>query len=139
MAKIDLAAGSMIIEYRGQNVRESVANIREKKYNKGAHDCFLLKVDGELVMDATHSGCIARFTNHSCNPNMFTRILDVDTTSHTVFFARTAIAAGEELTYDYRMESEDTAMPCSCGAPNCRGSVDLEHPTPRNPLVQYKA
>jgi len=45
---------------------------------------------------------------------------------------------GEERKNDYRMEGEDTAMLCSCGAPNCRGSVDLEHPT-RAPLVHHKA
>ena len=39
-------------------------------------------------MDATHYGCIARFTNHSCNPNMFTRILEVDGSSHVRPLAR---------------------------------------------------
>jgi hypothetical protein len=38
-----------------------------------------------------------------------------------VFYARTAIAVGQECTYDYRFESEDGKVPCFCGARNCRG------------------
>jgi SET domain-containing protein len=125
MAKRELKAGTMIIEYCGQNVRESVANLREKQYHATKEDCYLLSLDEHFVTDSTRSGNISRFTNHSCNPNMYNWIIEASGRNHTVFFARCSVAAGEELTFDYRMESDDTTMACSCGAPNCRGTIDI--------------
>jgi NuA3 HAT complex component NTO1 len=55
---------------------------------------------------------------------MYTRVLDFGGGElRLVFFARTDIAPGQELTYDYRFKEEegDAKVPCKCGAPNCRG------------------
>ena len=43
-----------------------------------------------------------------------------------VFIARTDIKAGQELTFDYRFKEEEGVekVPCRCGAPNCRGSLN---------------
>ena len=43
-----------------------------------------------------------------------------------VFIARTDIRAGQELTFDYRFKVEEGVekVPCRCGAPNCRGSLN---------------
>jgi [histone H3]-lysine4 N-trimethyltransferase SETD1 len=35
-------------------------------------------------------------------------------------YCKTPIAAGEELTYDYKFPLEDERLDCLCGAPNCR-------------------
>lgn len=54
------------------------------------------------------AGNIAHLLNHSCAPNCYSRTLSVRCAStgrladHVVIFAQRAIAAGEELTYDYR-------------------------------------
>ena len=42
------------------------------------------------------------------------------------FIARTDIKAGQELTFDYRFKVEEGVekVPCRCGAPNCRGSLN---------------
>jgi hypothetical protein len=40
-------------------------------------------------------------------------------------YARRAIAAGEELTYDYQFSREKVAVPCKCGALSCRGTLNL--------------
>ncbi len=55
--------------------------------------------------------------NHSCAPNTAFAGLDV--------IALRAIAAGEELTLDYRCFSNERMEPfdCSCGAPACRGRI----------------
>ena len=84
-------------------------------------DCYLLKQDDDTVVDCTFQGNFARFTNHSCNPNMYSKIVKVDDANHIIFFARTDVRPGEELTYNYRFESEDGKVPCYCGADNCRG------------------
>ena len=40
--------------------------------------------------------------NHCCAPSMYTKVLEVEGESRLVFFARTDIKPGQELTYDYR-------------------------------------
>ncbi len=58
-----------------------------------------------------------RFINHRCDPNTFTRTIAGD--RHVV--ALREIRPGEEITYDYCLNSEgDTAWDCSCGSPKCR-------------------
>jgi len=47
------------------------------------------------VIDTTIKGNIARFTNHSCNPNMYTKIVSVDSINHIIFFTRVDVAPGE--------------------------------------------
>lgn len=42
-----------------------------------------------------------------------------------MIYADRDIAAGEELTYDYRFSGEEI-LKCSCGAVGCRGKVNLE-------------
>ena len=62
--------------------------------------------------------------HHSCDPNLFTKTYEVDGRNRIVFYTRRDIHSGEELTYDYRFEAEDDKVPCMCGAPNCRGSMN---------------
>ena len=64
--------------------------------------------------------------NHCCAPSMYTKVLDIDGRPRLVFFARFDIRPGQELTYDYRFKEEegDNKLPCGCGAPNCRGTLN---------------
>ena len=58
----------------------------------------------------------ARFVNHSCNNNTEVRdFCDV---------AICEIAPGEEITSSYSSDGSGSAFACSCGAENCRGSVN---------------
>ena len=57
---------------------------------------------------------------------MFMKYLTLDGKTHLVFCSRRDVAAGEELTFDYRFaeaEEESAQMTCLCGAPNCRGQL----------------
>ena len=58
------------------------------------------------------------YVNHSCNPN-------AGLSGQIALVAMRDIQPGEEICFDYAMS--DTAaydeFECSCGAPNCRGSV----------------
>ena len=121
IAKKPVKAGSMVIEFRGEIVKPHVADLREKAYDDANIDCYLLKADEKTVIDTTMRGNIARFTNHSCNPNMYTKIVSVDGSNHIIFFARVDVQPGEEMTYDYRFDAESGKVPCYCGAHNCRG------------------
>lgn len=69
-----------------------------------------------------------RYLNHSCAPNCVLVVHDVEYEDGTPAPAEVGletlrtIAAGEELTIDYAW-SADGAIPCLCGAENCRGWV----------------
>jgi SET domain-containing protein len=78
------------------------------------------------VIDSTIKGAYGRFTNHCCSPCLYTKLLEVGGEVHLVFFARTDIVAGQELTFDYRFKEEegDSKVKCGCGAPNCKGTLN---------------
>lgn len=64
----NIAADEMVIEYVGQMVRPSVADLRESKYEAiGIGSSYLFRIDLETIIDATKCGNLARFINHSCN------------------------------------------------------------------------
>lgn len=125
-ARAALPAGAIVIEYRGEAMRAGMAERRERAYNATGTDCYLFTVNEDRVIDATMAGAIGRFTNHSCSPSMYSRILEVDKVPRLVFMTRSAVQAGQELTYDYRFKEEagESKMHCRCGAPNCRGSLN---------------
>ena len=121
IAKQFLKAGSMVVEYVGERLRPSVADLREKVYERTGHDVYLLAADDKTVIDTTVKGSIARFTNHSCTPNMYTKLVALDGDSRIFFFTRIDVHPGQELTYNYRFDAESGKVPCYCGANNCRG------------------
>lgn len=103
----------------------------------------LAKVEGEVIDDADYGsnhcmdlgGTLSlepvapfRFLNHSCEPNCSLILCE---TTHEDGSPATPeiwvetlrqIAPGEELTIDYAWPA-DSAIPCGCGAPTCRGWI----------------
>lgn len=90
-------------------------------YSQGI-GCYMFRIDDYVVVDATMHGNAARFINHSCEPNCYSRVISVDGQKHIVIFAVRKIYRGEELTYDYKFPIEDASnkLPCNCGAKKCR-------------------
>ncbi|XP_076750438.1 histone lysine N-methyltransferase trithorax isoform X1 [Xylocopa sonorina] len=116
----DIEAGEMVIEYAGEVIRASLTDKREKYYDSKNIGCYMFKIDDHLVVDATMKGNAARFINHSCEPNCYSRVVDILGKKHILIFALRRITQGEELTYDYKFPFEDIKIPCTCGSRRCR-------------------
>jgi len=89
----------------------------------------MFRLDLQRIVDATTIGCMARFMNHCCRNNAYAKVITVDTElggldKKIVVFANRDIAAGEEITYDYKFPVEDGSLKCTCGAPNCIGRMN---------------
>nr|XP_008121074.2 PREDICTED: LOW QUALITY PROTEIN: histone-lysine N-methyltransferase 2A [Anolis carolinensis] len=120
--KRNIDAGEMVIEYAGNVIRSILTDKREKYYDSKDIGCYMFRIDDAEVVDATMHGNAARFINHSCEPNCFSRVINIDGQKHIVIFAMRKIFRGEELTYDYKFPIEDASnkLPCNCGAKKCR-------------------
>ena len=121
----DIAENDMVIEYVGEIIRSSVADAREKKYEAaGIGGIYMFKIDEDHAIDATKKGNSARFINHSCEPNCYAKVIKVGLQKKIVLYSKRDIKATEELTYDYKFPIEEKKIPCLCGAPNCRGTLN---------------
>ncbi|XP_006788022.1 histone-lysine N-methyltransferase 2B-like isoform X2 [Neolamprologus brichardi] len=120
--KRNIDAGEMVIEYAGTVIRAVLTDKREKYYDSKGIGCYMFRIDDFDVVDATMQGNAARFINHSCEPNCYSRVINVDGRKHIVIFALRKIYRGEELTYDYKfpIEDESNKLSCNCGARRCR-------------------
>ncbi|KAH7957281.1 hypothetical protein HPB52_017043 [Rhipicephalus sanguineus] len=120
-----IAADEMVIEYVGQMVRPIMADRREQFYTQiGIGSSYLFRVDVETIIDATKCGNLARFINHSCNPNCYAKVITVEGQKKIVIYSKQPINVNEEITYDYKFPLEDEKIVCLCGAPQCRGFLN---------------
>ncbi|WIA30589.1 hypothetical protein OEZ86_000671 [Tetradesmus obliquus] len=130
-AKVPHKAGELVVEYMGHLVRPRVADLLEARtYNQmvGA-GTYIFRLNADYCVDATRAGNIAHLINHSCAPCCHSRTITVRCAAtgqlrdHVVIVASRDIAAGEEMTYDYRFAG-DEKLRCNCGAASCRGWVN---------------
>lgn len=116
---------SLIIEYCGEMLTgEAMVNKRDALYNalgkRYQQSCYLFRLDELKVLDATHKGNLSRFINHSCDPNCYSRVVQIDSSKKLLIFASKVIEAGEEIVYDYKFPDEEQKIPCLCGSEKCR-------------------
>lgn len=120
----------MVVEYMGQALRNSMADRKERQYTEGAlagmaGDCYMFRLDAGCVLDATMRGNVARYINHCCTPNCYSKVIvDNDGKGHIVIFAQRDLDEGEEVTYDYKFATERTKITCYCGAKGCLGVMN---------------
>ncbi|CAL1287615.1 unnamed protein product [Larinioides sclopetarius] len=118
----DLEKHTMVIEYIGQLIRNEISERNEAVYDAQNRGVYMFRLDENHVIDATLSGGLARYINHSCNPNCVAEVVQIDRVNKILIITNRRISRGEELSYDYKFEVEDDQhkIPCLCGAPNCR-------------------
>ncbi|CAL1288137.1 unnamed protein product [Larinioides sclopetarius] len=118
--KRNIDPGELVIEYAGEVIRSVLTDKRERIYQSKGIGCYMFRIDDDEVVDATMHGNAARFINHSCEPNCFSKVITIDGKKHIVIFALRRIIKGEELTYDYKFPFEDEKIPCHCNSRRCR-------------------
>lgn len=132
-ARRELSAGEFIVEYLGERITkkesERRALAREQRGRRhGTATVYIFELNSRYDLDGDCAGNIARFANHSCEPNCEA----VNDRGRIWLVARRAIAAGEELTFDYGFGLDvATDHPCRCGAPSCPGYIVNEADRPR--------
>eukprot|EP00737_Agarophyton_chilense_P001753 gb/GEZJ01001977.1/.p1 GENE.gb/GEZJ01001977.1/~~gb/GEZJ01001977.1/.p1 ORF type:complete len:2092 (+),score=195.61 gb/GEZJ01001977.1/:551-6826(+) len=116
--------GEFIIEYAGDLIRTPLADIREARYEAGGLGTYFFKINEQEIVDATVQSNRARFTNHSCDPNMIARIIHVRGRDLVALQATRDIPKYAELTFDYKLPIEDKKVQCLCNAWNCVGVIN---------------
>lgn len=59
----------------------------------------MFRLDENTVLDATLSGGLARYINHSCNPNCVAEVVQIDRENKILIIANRRINKGEEVSY----------------------------------------
>ncbi|CAL4174230.1 unnamed protein product, partial [Meganyctiphanes norvegica] len=117
----DIEKNTFIIEYIGEVIRSELSNIREKRYESQNRGIYMFRLDDARVVDASETGGLARYVNHSCGPNCYTKTVEAEGDHRILIISNRKIHRGEELSYDYKFDEEDESkIPCLCGADNCR-------------------
>jgi len=118
-ARAPLRSGQFVLEYVGEIVGGAEKERRIARYANSPH-FYLMSLQGDDSIDATRKGNHSRFINHACAPNCETQKWEVGGRPCVGLFACRDIAAGEEITFDYKYERYGGAKQrCFCGAPNC--------------------
>ena len=124
-----IPAGTRLIEYKGERITAAEGDARYAFDPSEPYHTFLFEIEDDLVVDAGRKGNMARWINHSCEPNCDAVIED----ARIYIESLRDIYPGEEITYDYNFVLEEPhtpaakrRFPCVCGTPSCRGTMLAE-------------
>jgi SET domain-containing protein len=114
--------GRMVVEYAGERItrRQAVRRYRKIMRRKGPKRFYLAWFNRRCILDGAVGGSGAELVNHSCDPNLMPR----RRRGRLFFYSRRRIRKGEELTLDYRYAPTALQVPCRCGSPKCRGTIN---------------
>lgn len=87
-------------------IAEYVGKVRKRKRadKKNAYCFEYVLVQGEntpYTIDAMDQGSLARYINHSPNPNLISGLATFENISHVILYTKEPIAKGTQLCYDY--------------------------------------
>ncbi len=114
-AKKGIAKATPIIQYVGKKIKNS-----EIKAQDPNNCIYLFEINKRLTIDGDIPNNIAKYINHSCEPNCHTEIIK----NEVWIYASRDIKKGEELSYDYGFQRYGWQdHPCRCGKENCFGFI----------------
>jgi len=111
-----IPARRKVIEYTGEKIGR-----RETKKRGQGNITYLFTLDDYWTLDGAIGGSGAEIINHSCDPNL----RSWNFRGHILYMSKRAIRPGEELTVDYRFDEKIEKVRCRCGAPICRGTINM--------------
>ena len=108
---------------------ESKTRLAEYTRDVNCHNYYMFRVSKHHIIDAGPCGNVARFINHSCDPNCVSQKWLVNGVLRVGIFSNTRLEKGTELSYDYNFETDwlggegeaQSDSPCRCGAESCSG------------------
>ena len=108
-----ITKNTRIIDYAGEKIPMRESRARGEAQQARGH-IWIFVVNTRWVRDAEVGGNVARFINHTCKPNCYTRVV-----GDTIWIcAGRNIKRGEELSYRYYTGGE-AGIACRC-RPGCR-------------------
>jgi len=110
----DIPARRRVVEYTGERI--TAPEVVRRSLRPHVYHFWLSK---NWALDGAVRGSGAEFINHSCEPNLVSRVRR----GHIWLVSRRPIAKGEELFFDYRL-SGGLKVKCKCGAKSCRGYMN---------------
>jgi hypothetical protein len=140
-ARKDIPKGTRLIEYTGERISNAEADRRYDDESMPEHHTFLFILNSRTCIDAAVGGNIARFINHSCDPNCVAWIEG----EHIWIDALRDIRKGEELAYDYEYDflpgytvKDLDFYRCECGSRRCRGTIVDVPKSKRHMIAELK-
>jgi uncharacterized protein len=108
-----IPAGTTVAGFGGCVVDRAELDTLDEKYRTHS-----LQIDDHLFIVSELPFDDADYVNHSCDPNC-------GIVGSVLLVTMRAVAAGEELCFDYAMTDTDDydEFECSCGTPLCRGTI----------------
>ncbi|KAJ6578858.1 histone methyltransferase [Mycena vulgaris] len=124
-AERNLSKDTFIYEYVGDVVNPISFKKRMRDYaDEGIRHFYFMMLQKDEFIDATKSGGIGRFANHSCNPNCYVAKWTVGEYVRMGIFAKRNIMKHEELTFNYNVDRYGhKAQKCYCGESKCVGYI----------------
>jgi serine/threonine protein kinase len=118
--------GELITEYVGKAIPKSYLPRLFQKYKRD-RKLYIMALDKDVYLDAREKGGLARYINHSCDPNCVVERWKVRGIIRAAIFALKTIPAHTELSFDYQWERKRGRAPtkCHCGSTNCRGTLEV--------------
>jgi len=125
-AKKNIKKGTKIIEYIGEIISKDEGYKRAgdqyklSKKNKNLGAVYVFELNKKYDLDGSFKYNLARFINHSCNPNSKYKQKGL----RIWIVAKNNIKKGEEISYDYGYDlKEYKNHKCKCGSKKCIGYI----------------
>jgi SET domain len=119
--------GKLVQEYMGEVIDEKEKERRLIAWNEehpNDPNFYVMALSAGYYVDAREYANLARFINHSCDPNCKVSSTNVKGYIRNGIYSIRDIRPGEFLSYDYHFDTrQGDRFVCRCGAANCRGTM----------------